>query len=245
MLDQFEIYKELNKFNNVIFNEDDHTYLINGKKCVSVTKAISSFKKPFDTDIIASKYAKKHGLNTQDVIDEWDYIRVESTTRGSELHKYAELKFLSKNYIADKKASRLCEMFDVFYNDVKERLIPIKLEFVVGDEEFLVGGMLDKLFYNTTANALQIWDYKTNKEISKSSKYKNRMVGELSYLEECEFNTYSLQLSIYKLIIERNTNLKLGNSYLVWINDANDKYQIIGTDYMEKEAMIILNSLAA
>lgn len=245
MLNQIEIFKELNKFNNVLFNEADHTYTIKGKKCTSVTQAISLFKKPFDTQIIAGKYAKKHGLNVQDVIDDWEGIKNESTSRGSELHKYAEMKFLSKQYIPDKKAYALCEMFDVFYNDVKERLIPVKLEFVVGDEEFLIGGMLDKLFYNTTANALQIWDYKTNKEISKTSKYKNRLIGSLSHLEECEFNIYSLQLSIYKLIIERNTNLKLGNSYLVWINDVNDKYKVIGTEYMEREAMVILNSLAA
>jgi hypothetical protein len=245
MLDQFEIFKELNKFNNIVFNESDHTYLLNGKKCTSVTQAISSFKKPFDTEIIASRYANKHGLETQDVIDEWDNIRIESTSRGSELHKYAEMRFLSKKYIPEEKASPLCNMFDKFYSDVKDRLIPVKLEFVVGDEEFLVGGMLDKLFYNTTAKALQIWDYKTNKEILRHSKYKNKMLGELSHLQECEFNTYSLQLSIYKLIIERNTNLKLGNSYIVWINDANEKYKVIGTDYMEREAMIILNSLAA
>lgn len=245
MLDQFEIFKELNKFNNIVFNESDHTYLLNGKKCTSVTQAISSFKKPFNTEIIASKYANKHGLETQDVIDEWSNIRIESTSRGSELHKYAEMRFLSKAYIPDEKAFPLCNMFDKFYSDVKDRLIPVKIEFVIGDEEFLVGGMLDKLFYNTTAKALQIWDYKTNKEILKHSKYKNKMLGDLSHLQECEFNTYSLQLSIYKLIIERNTNLKLGNSYIVWINEVNDKYKVIGTDYMEREAMIILNSLAA
>jgi len=245
MLDQFEIFKELNKFKDFIFDDLDHSYKINGKRCTSVTQAISSFKKPFDTKIIADRYAKKNGLNTQDVIDEWDNIRIESTSRGSELHKYAEMRFSSKTYIPDEKAYPLCEMFDKFYDDVKDRLIPIKLEFVVGDEEFLIGGMLDKLFYNTTANALQIWDYKTNKEISRHSKYKNKMIGELSHLQECEFNTYSLQLSIYKFIIEKNTNLKLGNSYLVWINDSNEKYKVIGTDYMEREAMIILNSLAA
>jgi len=245
MLDQFKVFEELNKFNNIVFDDSDHSYRIDGNKCISVTQAISSFKKPFNTELIAGRYAKKHGLNTQDVIDNWDAIRIESTDRGSELHKYAEMKFSSKLYIPDKNSKPLCDMLDVFYNDVKDRLIPIKIEFFVGDKEFFVCGMLDKLFYNTTAKALQIWDYKTNKEISRNSKYNNRFIGDLSHIEECEFYTYSLQLSIYKLIIERNTNLKLGNSYIVWINEVNDKYKIIGTDYMEKEAMTILKSYAA
>jgi hypothetical protein len=235
---------ELNKFNNIIFNEEDHSYFLDGKKCTSVTTAISKFKKPFETEMIAKKYAKKNGLNVKDVIEEWESIKETSTFKGSELHKYAECRFLSKNYIASDIAKPLCSMFDVFYNDVKDRLIPVKLEFVIGDKDYSVCGMIDKLFYNVKANCLQIWDYKTNKEISKHSKYKNRMTKELSHLEECEYNTYSLQLSIYKYIIEKNTNLKLGNSYLVWINDQNDKYKIIGTQYMEDEAKIILNSAA-
>lgn len=234
---------ELNKFNGIIFNEDDHTYKYNGKSCISVTTAISKFKKPFNTKIIASKYAKKNGLQVEDVIQEWEDIKNHSTFRGSELHKYAEMRFSSKSYIVDDSAKQLADMFDVFYDDVKDRLIPVKLEFVVGDEEYGICGMLDKLFYNVLAGCLQIWDYKTNKEISSFSKYKNRMIGPLSHLQECEMSTYSLQLSMYKMIIERNTSLRLGNSYLVWINDNNKKYKVIGTEYMQDECITILNSL--
>ena len=46
-------------------------------------------------------------------------------------------------------------------------------------------------------------------------------------LDDCEYEIYSLQLNIYKKIVERNTNLKLGDSYLVWFNEENPNYEII------------------
>ena len=58
----------------------------------------------------------------------------------------------------------------------------------------------------------------------------NKMKDCLWMLDECEFNTYSLQLSIYKKIIERNTNLKIGSCHLVWFNEENDNYKVINCD---------------
>ena len=40
-------------------------------------------------------------------------------------------------------------------------------------------------------------------------------------------NTYSLQLSFYRLILERNTDLKLGESYIVWFNENNNEYKVM------------------
>ncbi len=58
----------------------------------------------------------------------------------------------------------------------------------------------------------------------------NKMKDCLYMLDQCEFNTYSLQLNIYKKIIEKNTNLKLGTSHLVWFNEENDNYKIINCE---------------
>jgi ATP-dependent exoDNAse (exonuclease V) beta subunit len=116
---------------------------------------------------------------------------------------------------------------------------------IVGDEDLLLCGMIDQLFYNVKANELQIWDYKTNKEINTYSKYKNKMTNGLNHLQECEYNTYSLQLGIYKKIIEKNTNLKLGNSYICWINEQNDTYKTFKMADMVNEVDFIFNNLAA
>ena len=46
-------------------------------------------------------------------------------------------------------------------------------------------------------------------------------------IEECDLEIYSLQLSLYKLIIEKHTGIKLGKSYLVWFSHNNPSYKII------------------
>ena len=247
MLDELKIFNELEKFNCIVFNESDHSYLYNGNKCISVTSLISKFKKPFETEKIAKSYSKKHGLQIEDVIASWESAGKDASHKGSELHKYAEYKFFNKHYDVDifSGALPLCRQIDKFYDDVKGILIPIRAELVIGDAILSLCGMLDKLFYNTKSGKLEIWDYKTNKKIDKKSKYGNRMTNGLSHLAESEFNTYSLQTTIYRKIIERNTSLVLGDSYVCWVNEENDSYKVIRMDYMEREFDIILNSISA
>lgn len=243
----FDVFIELEKFNKIIFNEFDHSYYIDGVECVSVTSLISKFKKPFNTELIAKKYAEKNGLEYNDVIEDWENRKNTATSRGSEVHKYAENLFFNKYYQVDENLvpRALIDQVNNFRNDSKDRLIPVRAELVVGDSRLGVCGMIDKLFYNTSKGCLQIWDYKTNKDISKFNKYGNRMTNGLSSLYESEFNVYSLQTTIYKRIIERNTNLRLGDSYIVWLNENNENYKVIKLDYMERETDIIFDSLGA
>ena len=239
----YQLITELNKFNNVVFNEEDHSYYLNFKRCISTTELIGRYKKKFETNIMASKVANRDGRLKDDVIAEWDEKRITSQVKGTELHRCAELMWQSKAYRPGPiVTNKLLKMLQQFYADYKNRLALVRAELVVGDDTWGVCGMLDKLFYNIEEDELQIWDYKTNKEINKSSKYKAKMINGLNHLEECEFNTYSLQLSIYKKIIEKNTSLKIGKSYLCWINEENDSYEVIETKFLDAESSLILNS---
>jgi ATP-dependent exoDNAse (exonuclease V) beta subunit len=243
----FEVFEELDKFNSILFEEDNHKYLYNGKECVSTTSIINKYKKHFDVEEQATRYSLKHGLEYEDVVKEWDDKRLTSIIKGTHAHKYAELKFANKVYSPSEEdlPMALRSMIDKFHDDSKGRLIPIRSEMIIGDEDLLLCGMIDQLFYNVKANELQIWDYKTNKEINTYSKYKNRMTNGLGHLHECEYNTYSLQLAIYKKIVEKNTNLKLGNSYICWINEQNDTYKTFKMADMVNEVDFIFNNLAA
>lgn len=245
-----EIFQELEKFNRIVFNEDAHTYHYDGQLCTSVTSVIGRYKEPFDTEKIATAYAVKRGLSIFDVIADWEEKKNSAATKGTHVHKYAELKFACKKYLTDSTESseilhKCFEIIDAFYNDSKGKLIPIRSELVVGDKERRLCGMIDQLFYNVKAKEFQIWDYKTNKEIKLKNDYKKRMLNELWHLDECEFNTYSLQLGLYKKIIEENTNIKIGNSYICWVNEANDTYKPMKVANMDSEINKIWSALAA
>jgi len=245
------IYQELHKFNDIIYKDSDHSYLIDGIPQISGTKLVSKYKEPFDTEGMALKYSIKHNLDVNDVLADWDLKHTNSTTKGTAVHSYAEFSLANKKFEAElpdhlvEAYNKCCIIFDRFHEDSRKSLVPIKSEVVVGDKEFGVCGMLDQLFWNEKAQEYQIWDWKTNKEINKFSKFKKKMLTPIHYLAECEFNTYALQLSLYRYIIERNTQIRIGSSYLLHITELKDTYEVIKVPYYENEInkMLLLYKL--
>ena len=184
-------------------------------------------------------------VTEEDIKKLWKYKNNHATFEGSTLHNYIE-NYLNNKIMPEPKESpeglkfeEIEETYNVmkgyfhnFYNDTvgKGKLIPIKSELVVGDKDLMLCGMVDQLFWNEKYQCLQIWDWKTNTKLRMKDNFGNKMKDCLYMLDQCEFNTYSLQLTIYKKIIEKNTNLKLGTSHLVWFNEENDNYKIINCE---------------
>lgn len=241
----FEVFEKLDKFNGIVFHEEEHKYLYDGNECVSVTTMLKNFEPIFDEELMAGLYAKKHKLDFLDVLRDWERIRDRSAIVGTEIHKYAEMRFTQKCYTPNEEHDipvNLMGMVEDFYTSSKGRLIPVKLEWVIGDKDKGICGMVDKLFYNVRAKELQIWDYKTSKRINHSSPYNKKMVGPLKHLDSCEMNKYSLQLGIYKKIIEKNCSIELGNSYICWLNEVNDTFVPIKALDMTREVDLIWNA---
>jgi ATP-dependent exoDNAse (exonuclease V) beta subunit len=106
-------------------------------------------------------------------------------------------------------------------------LIPVALELVVGDEDLGLSGMVDGLFWSLKMNGLVIIDYKTSKEINSFSKFKKKMKAPINFLPECELVAYSIQLNLYKYLIEKNTKLKILGCYLIHIHEEQEKYSMV------------------
>jgi len=254
-----KIVKELAKFNNIKFHDKEHKYYLNGNRTKSVTSVIGKYKHPFDKDYWSQKKADERGITKEEIIKEWKYKADFSCEKGSAFHEYVENYLTNKlfpfpehritealggeeNMLECKEVvKKLIKLFDKFYDDSFGRLIPVRAEVVVGDEEWGVTGMIDQLFYNEKSQKLEIWDWKTNKEIKRKNKWQ-QFKEPLSHLDVCELNTYSLQLSFYKLIVERNTELLLGDSYIVWFNENNEKYEIIKCFDFREEILKIMEN---
>lgn len=253
-------YLELSKFNHLKYFDEPHKYFnTKGQEYISATTFIKKFKKEFQTQVMAEAYAAKRGLKVEDVLADWDLKRDVSTVKGTAVHNMAENWWNNKAFPYDpsvaiknfgldiiKEKYDKCEsLFKKFWADASENLVPVKMELVVGDDEYMIAGMVDCLFWNKKSQMLEIWDYKTNKEIKTSNNFGNKMLHPISHLDECEMNTYSLQLGLYKHIIMKNTNLKIGNCYLIWINEANDNYKVMKCHDYEAELKLMIDSYIA
>lgn len=240
------IYNELSVFNKIKYHDEPHVYYIGETKLMSGTAFVGLFKEKFDTEKMAEKSAKKRGISVEEVIAEWDFKGGISRTKGTMLHNFAENYWMNKIFPVDtdsyeEKYPSIIERYEAckllfinFYNDAVKALRPVAMELVVGDEELGIGGMVDCLFWNESTKSYEIWDYKTNKEINMISKYRKRMKAPINFLHECEFEAYSIQLNLYKYIIEKNTNIKIGRLWLVHIHEDQEKYNLIQcADYQD------------
>lgn len=229
-------------FNDIKFYDEPHKYYLNDRELISVTTLIHKYEEEFNEDYWSNYKSEQFRVTQKEVLRAWNFINKKGTIKGSAIHDYAENLFQNKKFEYPKQLilnefgfdpvfneyQITKKHVDSFYNDVRGKLIPIKAEFVVYDRESLIAGMLDMLFYNIKKKEFQIWDYKTNKNFTFEMKSRH-LLGDLCVLEACDLEIYSLQLELYKQIIERNTSIKLGKSYIVWFSHNNDSYKVIET----------------
>lgn len=246
--------KELWNFSEVIYYDEPHKYYIGEDQLISGTTFIGLFKEKFDRIGQAKKYAKNHRRTMEDVLEEWDYKGDIARTKGTLLHNYAENYWQNKvfpiNYelydrFGEGEMKRRLEpcidLFHKFYEDASKSLRPVRMELVVADRELGIAGMVDCLFWNDKTKQHEIWDYKTNKEIGTFAKYGGRFKAPINYLHECEANAYSLQLSLYKYIIERNTKIKIGSMWLIHIHEDQETYNLFQCDDRTLEIKLMID----
>lgn len=242
-----------NSFNKIKFDDPTHSYYIDGRKLTSVTTLIHKYTSHFDEEYWAPKKAEEYLVSSDMVKYAWTFLNQLSTFKGSALHNFIENYYFNKLYQYPKELildnfgydpiiedyELIKKQFINFYNDSFGKLVSIRPELIVYDEEYQVSGMVDMLFLNNKSNNFEIWDWKTNKKLNTQNRFQ-KMSGIFSDLDDCEFNVYSLQLNTYKYIIEKNTDIKLGESYIVWYFSGNLNYKIIKIPDMQSRVREML-----
>ena len=248
-----EYLKELNKaFGDFKFYEENHTYTYKGKPIsIGATGLIGQYTQDFDADTIAERVAIKEGKSTQEVLDEWKYKNWIACKKGHLGHLYAQNIWQSINTLEDIKRAcmdvktpleSILRQADNFYNDYKDRLEHLYDEYVIGSEEYNLASAIDHLCINKLTGGLVLVDYKTNSDIHKNERYAKKMKVPLSHLKDTTLNHYAIQLSIYKYIVEKYTNLKFEEMFIVWFSENIDNYQIIEVPYLKEEVIKILEN---
>ena len=245
-------------FKDFKFYPEDHHYEFKGKRVgISVTSLISQYENEFDKENIARAVANKEGKTVTDVLKEWKYKADFACRKGSTCHEFAQSRWSKESYKLDKfdgsedylnAVLKIQKQAVNFYEDYKDIFEHIADELVVGSEEYDIASAIDHLFVNKLTGGLVLADYKTNSILKgynddgKSNRYAKNMKTPLMHIKDITLNHYYLQLSIYKYIIEKYTDLKVDESFIVYFSENNDNYEIIEIPYLKKEVIKILEN---
>ena len=212
-------------FSKIEYNDALHSYSINGKKLESVTTIIKQIIPQFDQNK-AYEIAAREGVTVEQIREDWDKKGEEGREKGTRIHSFMEDLLLNKIDPVKRLNTLLPEMKagEAAWKlmQAKLRAKCVQMEAIVGDEELGVAGRIDII---VSINDVEkcIFDWKTGKFETKGNF--GYLLKPFDDLKDCELNRYSLQISLYRLIVERNTDEILGNGYIIHLH-RNGKYMI-------------------
>lgn len=230
---------------SIIFSAIDHSYKsiddTDNIDWVSVTTLISHLKKSFDAKSTAAKVSKNkrskwYGIEPAKIESIWKNEADRATTLGTFYHNQRETDLCS---LASMEREGVTIPIIVPSGETNGlRFAPIqKLEAGIYPEHMVylksagICGQSDLV--EVVNGKVNIIDYKTNKEI-KTESFVNwegasdKLLEPINHLDDCNFNHYALQLSIYMyIILKHNPKLKPGKitiHHVLFYTDGTDKF---------------------
>jgi len=220
------------------FYEETHQYFCDGEEFASVTTYIKRFTNGFNPNEIINQFYNKWqrdptsdycGKTPDQIKKEWIDNGKKSSDFGIKVHKEIE-HFI--RYGTPAETPEFEQYIEWVSN--QDNIEIVETEFKVFDDDLKLAGTMDLLAMIN--EKLYIIDHKTsqNKKLYPDKKYKSMLYPFKNYWDE-EFSTYTLQLALYKDILERKYGYNISGCYLLHLNSCNESYNLIETPINTKD----------
>lgn len=214
-------------FQEIEFNQEEHLYSYRGQPLQSVTQVIKTLKTPFDSVGLSAKTAKKRGVSVDMILAEWDEAGRKGREKGTLVHSYIDSRAHNQSW----NDEILPEMsaFDEWRQEEGRHLAFRRLEWRVGYPELGIAGTVDALAWDTETGTYQVWDWKTGSKFNVSTQYRQYLLPPFDDLDECELQTYSLQVSLYRLILRDCGGIETSDGFILHLraDGTSQVYQSI------------------
>ena len=214
---------------DVVFLEEPHLYIVKG--CggyTSVTTVVHTLFPKFHEDEVISKMMASsrwavspyHGMLRQEIKDQWEQTRTEASSLGTAMHKNLESYY---NGLPHERESKEWALFAAFEADHPE-LEMYRTEMVVYDAQAKVAGSVDCIYRDKRDGLFVLIDFKRSKEVKMSNSFQKGSHPLTAHLDHCNFNHYSLQLGIYKYLLQKHYGLQFKESHLLVLHPKQEHY---------------------
>lgn len=210
------------------FKEEGHIYESiddAGIEWTSVTSFVGMFKPKFDAKAQAKKSSKNkrskwYNMSVREILDAWEGETQRAIKLGNFYHNQREADLLNFKTI-EREGVEVPIIKPIYDEATGAKIARVqKLEEGVYPEHMVylksIGLCGQADLVEVVNGVVNILDYKTNKEI-KTKGFTNwegitsKMYNPVNHLDDCNYNHYNLQLSIYMyIILKHNPKLKPG-----------------------------------
>jgi ATP-dependent exoDNAse (exonuclease V) beta subunit len=185
------------------------------------------------TKMTDPKY-KYYGKTKEQILEEWEKNRVEKSGAGTKTHFNIESYY---NNIEVNDDSVEFQYFKKFLKDYPE-LDAYRTEWCVYYEEVKMSGSIDMVFRDKNTGEFLIYDWKRVKEIVYENRYgKNAIVDCIKEITDTNYWHYSIQLNIYRKILQDKYDMKITGLFLVVLHPDNPykTYERLDVPFLDKE----------
>jgi ATP-dependent exoDNAse (exonuclease V) beta subunit len=225
-------YQETNKHirdQYIKFDPINHLYTVEDEKYISVTTLIHKYFPEFNADKVIDKMMKSknwneskyYGMKKEEIIELWKNKGKNASLMGTNLHDRIENFYL--NECKDDNEEEKC--FYQFLNFHKnERLIPYRTEWRIFSDDHKVAGSIDIIFEGSCKDKVKLYDWKRSQEIKIKNEY-DKGLYPIENISNCNYEHYTLQLNIYKYILENYYGLYVEEMAIIVFCENNNDYQ--------------------
>ena len=236
---------QLNCFEDIKFEFDPvaHRYTYEGEPFISVTRFIQQFHKPFEQDYWSKKKAEQAGVPQDWILAEWKKLNDYANEVGTDTHQWIEDYFnqIWKPLPNNLDVIHRINKFNKIYAKQLHKLEPLKFEVRVFSPKWKIAGMIDSLFLYR--GKIYILDWKTNKDFTDDNHQKGTYEKLLAPFQDHfknHLNEYSIQLSLYSLILEE-WGFQVGGAYIVHIGPGDEDAELYKVVDMRDNLKLFLN----
>lgn len=221
----------------ITFRDDTHTYFVDGSSAgyISTTTLVHTLFPAFEEDVVIAKMMKNEykfnqgkyaGMSAQEIKDAWKLNRDTAASLGTAMHANIEAYY---NGLPHTTEGKEWDMFCAFRDD-HPHLQPFRTEMTIFAEDVKIAGSIDMLYTDPARPGVLIMaDWKRSKEIKTSNRLQKGSHPLTNHLDDCNLIHYSLQLAIYKHLLQEYYGFKIAETFILILHPNQDEYLKIHT----------------